>query len=556
MKSNSIYLPRVLTAAVGVIALTSAAILGAVPAQALTTAALYPFQDNFNGASDMAPLYGLNDALVARQGADLTQGYTRVSGTWTTRDDPPKEYSQVNNNAYPNKLSFWVRHSAVRVDTQLVPDATDSYSMSATVNPDVGNFGTTSGDWVSLMFANSADRAEVNGYVADPSTQLGVTVRRSGQVDFFLSGQSKWSQPLVATKGADGYKVKITVTQASTVNAVATVTVNGVSRSQALGKKLPSPYPYLGAYISNGSATAPYKEVSTIDDLALSNTKPYPNLQYFGTYATKNGAETKHGNHIREVESYMNAHWVNLSPTQNPVSGAVEYDLETLKSCPIGSCIVYTGNEFWNPERSQSNTPTGWYGDPAYSRWNTFLAAIAPYQDRILAYYMKDEPHFNGATVAEVQESARVIKQSMISGQIQTRPIMLNLTYKDLGEWRPIPQQVDWLGFDHYSLGEYELDRAALRLDEMTEATDRTFLMPPNVHSYIDEVEGANSTPARDAAVADYQRMYLRVAASHPKVIGLLSFGLWVEYPPTLPEDVPITTNFQKQVGAVITPRG
>lgn len=68
----------------------------------------------------------------------------------------------------------------------------------------------------------------------------------------------------------------------------------------------------------------------------------------------------------------------------------------------------------------------------------------------------------------------------------------------------------------------YALERAALRLDEMTpDASDRTYMFPPNVP------DTWNGFTTEDQILAKQQE-YLQVANRHPKVIALLNFGLWV----------------------------
>lgn len=497
----------------------------------LTVSRVAQFTDSFDTATDAEPDYGLNNNLAARQAQQANLEYTRVAGTWDNPATPPSNSSQVNNQSFPNVLSFWVRNSAIRLNAPVQRDSNDAFEIRATLNPDPGQFGTP-GDWSSLILSSSDAST---GYIEDNRNQFGLTIGRNGDIDVFKNGAHLGSR-FTVSPSATGFKATVNVTAASSSNPTVTVTVNGTSRDFQLGAALAKPYLYLGAYLSNGSATAPYKEVSTVDNLAVSRVDPYPNLDYYGTYGTRND----HGqgnNHIGDMTGISNAHWANISTKRD------SYDVSELSSCAPKSCIIYVGNEFFDSETSAR--------EPNLDRWNRFVAAIQPYKDKILGYYLKDEPYYRGISAADLEWSANAVKASIDSGMLTKQPILLTLTLDSITQWVKVPSAVDWLGMDAYSMDLAQMERAALRLDEMSaiSGAQRTYMFPPNVP----DVWNGFTT---EAQILQKEKEYLAVANRHPKIVALLNFGLWV-YPGAgshvqSQSDVPNVFAFQEKVGAAI----
>lgn len=502
----------------------------------LTVSKVAQFSDSFNGAVPTDPGYGLNDGLDNRQARQTNLEYTRVAGTWNDSAAPPSNSSQVNNPSFPNVLSFWVRNSAVRLNAPVERDGNDAFEIRATLNPDPGQFGTP-GDWSSLMLSSSNAST---GYVQDSKNQFGLTVGRNGNVDVFKNGTAFGSRFTVPASPG-GYKTVVSVSSASTSNPTVTVTVNGISRTFQPGLALAKPYLYLGAYISNGSATAPYKEVSTVDDLSISRVDPYPNLEYYGTYGTRND-HLPWNNRITDMRGISNLQWANISTKRD------SYDVSDLESCGTKSCVVYVGNEFFDPSVARPNPAIR---EPNLDRWNRFVAAIQPYRDKILGYYLKDEPYYNNVTAEDLDWSAKAVKASIDSGDLPKQPIMLTLTLESITNWVKVPAAVDWLGMDAYKMDAAQMDRAALRLNEMSDISGatRTYMFPPNVPASWNGF-------TTEAQILQKQKEYLAVANRYPKIVALLNFGLWVytgpENPVQTQSDVPNVFAFQEKVGAAI----
>ncbi|WP_214318256.1 hypothetical protein [Nonomuraea sediminis] len=496
----------------------------------LTVSRVSRFADNFDGANDVDPGYGLNDGLGGRQSPLATQTYTRVSGNWWSYDPPPTWYSQVNHPNTPGKLLFAISRSAVRLDAPVAPDTDGSYTVSATVDPDPKLLGAPA-DWNSIMLSQSKDSS---GYVTNGDVQLGLTVARNGNVQLFRSGVALFNPVLTATRAADGFHVTIAVANASKADPSVTVTVNGASRTVGLGASIPKPYLYLGAYVSND------KQISTVDDLAISRIDPYPNLKYYGYFAER--ILKRWGNHIPEVTGFANLHWISVSPDyDNPSTG---YALSDLDSCPAHSCALYVGDEFFPHETCQNGTcPI----DPGLVRWKAFLEKVKPYQDKIGAIYLKDEPHDYGVTNADLQTMASAVKSSYFG----SLPILLTLSGGKVNPNTYVPAEVDWLGADDYGADAARLDYLIDTMERMTGGTKKIYLFPPTV---VGPYTGQYDTPEKIQAV---QQVYFDAAKRHPSVIAIMNFGPWVEawpgQPITYPYQIPDIWATQERLGNAVT---
>jgi hypothetical protein len=502
----------------------------------LTVSRVAQFADNFDGANVYASDYGLNQNLGAREpGLAMPLTYSRVPGHWSNTATPPATYSQVNNPSFPNQLSFWVAPSAVKLDMPVSADSAGAFEIRATVKPDPGSFGGAT-DWVSIMLSSSSTG---RGYVTDAQNQFSMTVARDGTVALYRGGVlvgSTFSAPIRPS----GFAVTIRATDAGATPDLE-VNVNGATRTTSLTAALKKPYLYLGAYISNGSATQ-LREVSAIDDLTISRVDPFPTLKYFGTYGTRN--DDFAGNHVPDMKGIANLHWINVSPTLD--ASPLSYDTAEFAACPPKGCILYVGSEFFTPQTAQQQ--------PNLNRWNGFVQMLQPYKDKIAAYYLEDEAYLKGVTYQQLDWSAKAVQASIDSGDIPDLPIMFTMTYIDIANSVAVPPDVDWYGMDAYNMTETELEWSANRLEQMaSDQNDKIYLFPPNVPDTW-------NTWTTEAQILDRQFEYLRVANRHPRVIALLNFGLWVNTgaagsSPRPQTYVPRVFALQERVGAAIMSR-
>jgi len=234
-------------------------------------------------------------------------------------------------------------------------DSTDAYQLRTTVNPDPWGRGTP-GDWNSIMLSPSSTS---RGYVTNNDVNVGLTVSHNGRVTLYQSGTALWSISVPRSTSLPGFNVSLEVTSASSDHPTLQIIVNGTSRVTTLASPIPKPYLYLGAYLSNHSTSN--WEVSTLSNLQISRVDEYPGLSYFGYYGVDNDHAS--GNHIADVSGFSNLYFFNIDRGIDNNKSPI-YAIEDLKSCPPHSCLLYVGEEFFDPDtfekRSEdSSIPTG-----------------------------------------------------------------------------------------------------------------------------------------------------------------------------------------------------
>jgi hypothetical protein len=465
------------------------------------TVASAGFTDSFGGAVDDAPGYGLNDSLTARQTGVPGVTYTRESGVWYAASAPQEWYSQVNHVNHPGVLSFWLGTSAIRMDAPVVAGSGGTVAVQATVDPVTGN--TASADWSSL--ALSTDSA-ASGYVANSDVALGVLVRSNGGIQVFQGGKALLTANGFAKPNADGtFTVSFSYLPGQ---KSAKLSVNGVGATVTAPAALPaSATLHMGAYL--GAST----EVSTLSHLSVSKVNAAAlalpassGLRYYGYYAARLSGDS----HLAEVAGRSNLNWVNISD----VSG---YDSSVLAGCAPASCVVYTGNEFFSCN-SAGNACVLY---PNYAaRWQKLANAVAPYLDKIAAFYVLDEPQWRGATPASIQTSAQLIKSTFPG-----KKVMMIEAGPKVTSALVIPSAVDWVGFDWYCQPFTTIQQKLSTLESITASSKQgLFLVPEDAPQSNCATVAGHKT---DADIAAIQRQYYNLAVQNPRVVGLLDFGFW-----------------------------
>jgi hypothetical protein len=482
----------------------SAALLPAIRAEA----AVAPrFTDTFDGAVDDDPTYGLNDGLAGRQ-TSVQRGvtYTRVSGLWYPAPAPRRQYSQVNHVYRPGVLSFWLGHSAVRLDAPVVAGSDGLASVSAVLDPVTGD--SASGQWASLMLTSDRDNS---GYVTSTRGDVGVIVRSNGGVTVFHAGVAVGS---LSASPDGGGRFAVTVIARPGENT-ARVIVQGVSTSIALSRAFPAaPTLFLGAYLDDSAAT------STVDDLAVSAVdnaallpRPGSAVRHFGYFGTRLGADT--GNHLPEVAGRSTLNHLLISDY-------ARYVPETLDACAPASCVVYAGFEFFTGCETK-DSPACRLHDAYQTRWRNLAAAITAKPSRlhrVAAFYLLDEPYHRGAKAADLATAARLIKTTFPG----TKVMLVEAGYKV--PTMTVPDEVDWVGFDEYCEPVSYVEQLLNELEPKLAAHQQVFLFPQAAPLRACAGKAGYST---DADIARLQWDYLALAERRPRVGGLMTFGLWVE---------------------------
>jgi hypothetical protein len=225
----------------------------------------YEFADTFDNAGAVADTphhYALNSSLESRQlGGATPTTYGRRSGKNGVTTPPSDNHVQVNQPySAPDKLSFWLDTSAVRLDTAAVPapePTAPNYVVKATVNP-VGN-DTSSSEWVAI--ALSSDRNST-GSIFDPATDAAVYVRSNGQFGLYQNGAGISGATGFSTAAAASYDVTLQVNQST---RAVTVTVNGTTGTATLADMPGYAYVFVQSYFAAASTS----EWSTVDNLCV-----------------------------------------------------------------------------------------------------------------------------------------------------------------------------------------------------------------------------------------------------------------------------------------------
>ncbi|MBV9854774.1 MAG: hypothetical protein JOY82_09650 [Streptosporangiaceae bacterium] len=459
------------------------------------------FTDTFGTAVDDPPGYGLNDSLTARQSGAVGVTYTRESGLWYQAPQPQPWYSQVNHVNHPGVLSFWLGTSAVRMDAPVVANSSGWVGAQAVVDPVTGD--TASQDWSSLVFSTDPS---ASGYVASSGVALGVLVRSDGGIQVFQGGTSLLDRAKFAQPNSNG-TFNVIVTYVPGQNS-ANINVNGATVTVPAPAALPaSSSLFMGAYLGNGN------EVSTLSDLSVSAvdrtglTLPASSgLRYYGYYAARLTGDS----HLPEVAGRSNLNWVNISDVDG-------YVPDVLGGCAPGSCVVNTGNEFFSCDSSGNHCSLY----PNYqARWANLAAAVRPYLNKIAAFYILDEPQWRGATPAEIQTSAELIKSTFPG-----KKVMMIEAGPEVTSSLVIPSAVDWVGFDWYCQPFAAVEQKLGTLESLTATSGQgLFLVPEDAPlSACAGVSGHQT----DADIAALQWQYFGLAENNPRVIGLMNFGFW-----------------------------
>ncbi|MBB5873788.1 hypothetical protein F4553_007222 [Allocatelliglobosispora scoriae] len=454
------------------------------------------FAETFDGA-DSGTDYGLNQGLRARQPGVVANRYTRTSGLWNSSTPPQPWLSQVNHLVNPDRLSFHLAPSAVRLDKPLATALDGVAAVGATLDPVVGDTAGT--DWLSLMLSPSATG---NGYVTDADVDLGLVLRSSGRLQLYRRGAPTFTtEPAVAPAADGSFRVGLTV-----AGREVALVVNGQNFFLTLGYDLGvQEYVSLGSYI-----TAP-GPVSTVDELRLSK---LGGLNHYGYFDVMDPAD--HADHSPEVAGYTN---LNIY-LEDVAQGYLDY-------CRPHSCAVDTQWQTFLPGSGGVWSPRG----DAPGQLGRLRAQIGSNIDKIGSIYLIDEPYLKGVLQADLQNAV-----SQIRAVFQGAVLTLTLFGRDatLGNpAQPPVTGVDRVGFDMYCASAADLTSSITWLGtNLPNAAQQIFLVP---ESAPQECAGAT-----DATIAAKQQTFLNLAAANRRITMLINFGWWLgPYPRA--EDHPFT---------------
>jgi len=156
------------------------------------------------------------------------------------------------------------------------------------------------------------------------------------------------------------------------------------------------------------------------------------------------------------------------------------------------------------------------------SRWNTFKTTNISTLDstKIGAFYIADEPFWNGMTFLDLDTVCSIIK-----ADFPDIPIMLIEAYPSLPDLL-VPTTVDWLGFDRYGIFNPGIDPTfladlALLKSKRSNPNQEIFLTIDD--QWLPYYGTAGFTPD---TIRFMVQNYYDLAVSDPEIIGLLGY-LW-----------------------------
>ncbi|MGJ6964343.1 hypothetical protein ACSDR0_20760, partial [Streptosporangium sp. G11] len=108
-----------------------------------------------------------------------------------------------------------------------------------------------------------------------------------------------------------------------------------------------------------------------------------------------------------------------------------------------------------------------------------------------------------------------------------------------------VPSAIDWVGFDWYCQPISKIEETLATLESVTGSHQELFLLPQAT-----PLRACGSKPGyqTDADLAELQWNYVDLAKRHPRVTGLMSFGLWVESTPVT--NLPRTMDAHERIAA------
>ncbi len=261
---------------------------------------------------------------------------------------------------------------------------------------------------------------------------------------------------------------------------------------------------------------------SDSENIPGSNAVPPDHLEFFGftlvdTYwddPTDNESKT---NYSDEVSPFTNiGDILVVTPEDTIVNRMVGMQQAGMKS------ILHVAELFF--EQQGSNAPSGnnySLRSDYQERWNVFSSINELHKNAslIAAFYLGEEPTWNGIVANELEKAADYIKATTPQSPImiiEAAPAISNLT---------VPNSVDWVGFDHYFIKDPKNNAEYLRELQMLKtklSPSQRLVLVLDSH-YINAAHGALGSIALNDLKA-VATSYHDLAKAEPKTIALLGY--------------------------------
>lgn len=223
-------------------------------------------------------------------------------------------------------------------------------------------------------------------------------------------------------------------------------------------------------------------------------------------------------NYIDEVASFSNvADMLVIGPKDNLVERMKQMERYQMKA------ILHLHGLFF--EQTGTTGPSGVkfsLRTDFQNRWDEFVQVndLQTNQNLIQAFYMGEEPTWNGISYKELKSATDYVDQ-----QFPGLPIMVIEAYPILDQLQ-VPTSVDWIGFDHYFVKDpvtnpdYQQEWALIK-SKLSSSHQRLVIIMDS--HYIPEIHGELAHIALEE-MGEVAQSYYQLAKSDPSVIALLGY--------------------------------
>lgn len=246
-------------------------------------------------------------------------------------------------------------------------------------------------------------------------------------------------------------------------------------------------------------------------------------IEYFGFVLIDTGWDDSTDNepktnYIDEVHAFSNiADILVVNPSDNIVSRIQQMDAVEVKSVLHLSEIFFEWISTSGPSGADYALRTDYQ-----SRWDTFVNTnnLSVNQDLIQAFYIGEEPTWNGISFAELKSAADYIKATL-----PDVPILIIEASAAINQLQ-IPNSVDWIGFDHYFVKDPNTNtvfRDELNnLKSKFSSEDQKLVLVMDAHfisAYHHDYAGISLAEMKGVA-----NNYYALAKSEPKTIAIIGY--------------------------------
>jgi hypothetical protein len=245
-------------------------------------------------------------------------------------------------------------------------------------------------------------------------------------------------------------------------------------------------------------------------------------LKYFGYAAVDCGVTDPNDavsktNYVTEVAAFSNfAQMCAFDPADNIVSRLQLMSQNNVQAMLSIQAIFFYGV----PDATQ---PSGMKFSlfPNYkARWNTFIAnnSLAQHTAQIAAFYIVDEPVWNGVSAQDLKTASDTVKASFPSVPTTLIESAPGIAYLQ------VPTSIDWIGFDHYAIANPQTDlvfQAELALLKSKRSTSSQKILLTMDAQWL-PFYGASGFP--ESYMSNVVTSYYNIAKANPEVIGIIGY--------------------------------